>query len=240
MRPESKTSENDRKRVLLLYGGWEGHKPERFANFAENELLGDFNVVRSQDLGMLHPDVLAGFDLLVPIWTFGDITDTQETALLNTVANGMGIVAWHGNASSFLNSRPHKFMLGGQFVGHLGGNNVTYTIKFLGNDPLVDGLEDITITSEQYYLLIDPAVKVLAVTHIDGGSMDWVSGVQMPVAWKRQWGKGRVFYSALGHTLDVLAQPSITTLLSRALRWACRSPVKYNTRFTEEEKLRSH
>lgn len=235
---ESKTSENDRKRVLLLYGGWEGHQPKRFADFAEKELLGDFDVVRSQDLGILRPDVLAGFDLLVPIWTFGKITDTQETALLNAVADGMGMVAWHGIASSFLDSRPHKFMLGGQFVGHPGGNDVTYSVRFLGNDPLVDGLEDITINSEQYYFLIDPAVKVLATTYIDGGDMDWVSGVQMPVAWKRQWDKGRVFYFALGHTLDVLEQPSIITLLSRALRWACRSPEKYYTGVTERERLR--
>lgn len=223
MSPESKVSGNGRKRVLLLYGGWEGHQPEHFAGFAENELLGSFDVVRSQDLGMLHPEVLSGFDLLVPIWTFGELTDTQEEALLNAVADGMGMVAWHGNACSFLNSRPHKFLLGGQFVGHPGGNGVAYWVRFLGNDPLVDGLQDFMVTSEQYYLLIDPAVKVLATASIDGGETCWVTGVQMPVAWKRQWGRGRVFYCALGHTLDVLKHPSVTMLLSRALRWACRS-----------------
>ena len=226
MCPKSKTSQNSRKRVLLLYGGWRGHSPKRAADFAANRLLGDFDVVRSRDLRMLHSDVLVDFDLLVPVWTFGKLTETQEASLLNAVADGMGMVAWHGNASSFLNSRPHKLMLRGQLVGHPGGNDVTYSVRFLGNDPLVNGLQDITITSEQYYLLIDPAVKVLANSSIDGDDMDWVKGVQMPVAWKRQWGKGRVFYCALGHTLDVLEQPSITTLLSRALLWACRSPEK--------------
>jgi type 1 glutamine amidotransferase len=220
------TSENSRKRVLLLYGGWRGHSPKRVADFAANRLLCDFDVVRSHDLRMLRSDVLVDFDLLVPIWTFGKLTETQEADLLNAVADGMGMVAWHGNASSFLDSRPHKLMLGGQFVGHPGGNDVTYLVRFLGNDPLVDGLEDITITSEQYYLLIDPAVKVLANASIDGDDMDWITGVQMPVAWKRQWGKGRVFYCALGHTLDVLKQLSTTTLLSRALLWACRSSEK--------------
>ena len=226
MCPKSKTSQNSRKRVLLLYGGWRGHSPKRVADFAANRLLGDFDVVRSRDLRMLHSDVLVDFDLLVPVWTFGKLTETQEASLLNAVADGMGMVAWHGNASSFLDSRPHKLMLGGQFVGHPGGNDVTYLVRFLGNDPLVNGLEDITISSEQYYLLIDPAVKVLATSPVDGDGMDWVNGVQMPVAWKRQWGKGRVFYCALGHTLDVLEQPSVTTLLSRALLWACRSPEK--------------
>jgi type 1 glutamine amidotransferase len=237
MHPDLKTSENRSKRALLLYGGWDGHQPECFADFAEDKLLGDFDVVRSQDLEMLRPDVLAGFDLLVPIWTFGEITDAQETALLSAVADGMGMVAWHGNASSFLDSRPHKLMLGGQFVAHPGGNYITYSVRFLGNDPLVDGLKDVTITSEQYYFLIDPAVKVLATTGIDGGDMDWIADVRMPVAWKRKWGKGRVFYCGLGHTLDVLEEPCITTLLSRAVSWACRSAEEHCTGTAKKDRL---
>lgn len=211
-----------KKRVLLLYGGWEGHEPELFANFAKNELLINYNVETSRDLNSLREDRLSEFDLLLPIWTFGKLTETQETDLLNAVANGLGMVAWHGNASAFLENRPHKFMLGGQFVGHPGGNEITYPVYFLDNDPLVEGLDDFTVTSEQYYLLIDPAVKILAVTQFDGAGMDWINGVKMPIAWKRNWGKGRVFYCALGHTLNVLQHPSILTLLDRALIWAAR------------------
>ena len=210
------------KRALLLYGGWKGHRPAQMADFAAEHLLGGFETIRSRALDSLNPETLSEFDLLLPIWTFGRLTRKQETALLEAVAGGMGMMALHGNASSFLDSRPHKFMLGGQFVGHPGGNHITYTVKFLGNDPLVSGLEDVTITSEQYYLLIDPAVKVLATTAVDGGDMEWLRGVQMPVAWKRTWGKGRVFYCALGHTVDVLANPTITELLKRAVRWASR------------------
>jgi hypothetical protein len=221
---QSNESSSKRKRVLLLYGGWRGHSPKRIANFIEKRLLADYEVVRSDNLRVLSEDVLAGHDLLVPLWTFGKITKKQEGHLLNAVANGMGLLALHGNTSAFLESRPHKFMLGGQFVGHPGGNLVTYTVRFHANDPLVDGLDEITITSEQYYLLIDPAVKVLASTSIDGDHMDWIKGVQMPVVWKRQWGKGRVFYCALGHTVEILKQPAVTTLLSRALLWACRNP----------------
>jgi type 1 glutamine amidotransferase len=164
--------------------------------------------------------VLAQFDLLVPIWTFGELDAGQEQALINAVAKGLGVLAWHGAASAFLGSRAHKFMLGGQFVAHPGGADVTYTVRFLGNDPLVEGLEDITVTSEQYYLLVDPAVKVLASSRVQGGPLDWIAGVEMPVAWTRRWGRGRVFYCSLGHTVDVLQHPSIHTLLRRAARWA--------------------
>jgi uncharacterized protein len=209
-------------RVLLLYGGWEGHQPEVFADLALKLLLAGCQVTRSQDLDMLRVQVLRDYDLLVPIWTFGELTDEQVTDLLDSVADGLGIVAWHGAVSSFLNSRSHKFMLGGQFVGHPGGDQVRYPVRFLGNDPLVQGLEDLTLVSEQYYLLVDPAVKVLATTVIDGAELDWVAGVEMPVAWKRRWGRGRVFYCAVGHTPDILALPPIQTLLQRAIRWAVR------------------
>jgi len=217
--PETK----NRKRALLLYGGWEGHQPELVAAFAATQLLQDFDVTRSRDLRSLSAEALTGFDLLIPIWTFGDLTDSQVDALLAAVQDGMGIVAWHGAASSFLNSRSHKFLLGGQFVGHPGGSDVTYRVEFLGNDPIVNGLEDVTVTSEQYYLLVDPAVKALAMTSIDGAEMEWVAGARMPIAWKRRWGRGRVFYCALGHTLSVLEIPSIIGMLRRAVSWAADS-----------------
>lgn len=211
-----------RKRVLLLHGGWEGHQPEAFADFAEQTLLTDYDVTRSQDLGMLRTDVLAQFDILLPIWTFGEITKKQEEDLLGAVAGGLGYVGWHGNASSFLECRPHKLMLGGQFVDHPGGDELTYTVSFK-NDPLTDGLQDFTLTSEQYYLLIDPAVHVLATTNIDGGDLHWLKGTVMPVAWKKMWGNGRLFYCALGHTVDDLKVPAMTELIIRALRWCAQS-----------------
>lgn len=210
------------KRALLLYGGWDGHQPELFADFAEDFLLDNFEVVRSQDLDMLNPDTLASFDLLVPIWTFGEINENHEEALLNAIANGLGMVSWHGMASAFLGNRAHKFLLGGQFVAHPGGTEITYSVRFVGNDPMTTGLNDMIVTSEQYYLIIDPAVRVLAITVIEGGEMEWLKGVEMPVAWTRRWGKGGVFYCALGHTVDILKHPSVNTLLRRAISWATR------------------
>jgi len=210
--------------VLILQGGWPGHRPEEFGDFAVNHLFQEDHVVQSSDLRILESHTLADFDLVVPIWTYGELTQDQEQALVNAVSNGLGFVAWHGAASAFLLNRLHKFMLGGQFVAHPGGNLTTFTVQFLDNDPLVDGLCDITLTSEQYYLLVDPAVKVLAVTEFKGSDMAWIEGVRMPVAWKRQWGKGRVFYCSLGHTVEILKEPSITALMKRAVQWAARSP----------------
>lgn len=114
-------------------------------------------------------------------------------------------------------------MIGGQFVSHPGGDSVKYKIAFNNNHPIVAGLSDIDIETEQYYLLIDPGVEVLASTVVDGHDAFWLRGVIMPVAWIREWGRGRVFYCALGHTLDVFENPAVTMMLKRAAMWANRN-----------------
>ena len=216
----SAQSARTKKRALLLHGGWQEHFPAEVADFAAQRVLFDFEVVRSQDLEMLRDDVLPEFDLLVPVWTFGDLNEAQQAALFSAVSAGLGVVAWHGFASAFLACRAHKHLLGGQFVAHPGGDSVNYDVRFHRNDSLVEGLEDFTVTSEQYYMLIDPAVKVIASTQIQGAEMPWLKGVQMPVAWVRSWNAGRIFYCSLGHSLDVLRHPAVTTLLQRAAHWA--------------------
>lgn len=208
---------------MILYGGWEEHKPELLADFAAQSVLADFDVSRSQDLAMLDTEVLAGIDLLVLLWTFGEITSAQEEALLGAVHDGLGLLTWHGATSAFLASRGHKFLIGGQFMAHPGGENVTYDVDFLANDPLVEGLPDVTVTSEQYYLLVDPGVKVLATTAMANPGGD-PPAVAMPVVWKRGWGQGRVFYCSLGHTPETLESPPVLTLLRRAATWASRQP----------------
>lgn len=212
-----------RPRALLLHGGWPGHHPRETAE-AARPLLADFDLVLSDDLASsFRAEVLSSFDLLVPIWTMGELPKAEEAALLGAVASGLGVLSWHGAASAFLTSRPFKALLGGQFVSHPGGDRVSYDVRFRP-DPLTDGLEDFRVTSEQYYLLVDPAVSVLATTSIVGGDTPWLSGVEMPVAWRRQWGEGKVFYCSLGHSADLLAHPTIKELLTRAARFASRAP----------------
>jgi hypothetical protein len=207
-------------RCLVVSGGWPGHDPEGAARFTCDRLLDGFEVVHARDLDVLHPDVLAGFDLLLPIWTFGELTDEAERALATAVEAGLGVVAWHGHASAFLGSRLHKWLIGGQFVGHPGGSSVRYRVEFRDDHPLARGLGSVSIESEQYYLLVDPAVRIAATTRIVGETTDWLAGVEMPVAWTRSWGAGRVFYCALGHDVSVLERPPVPMLLRRAVGWA--------------------
>ena len=42
----------------------------------------------------------------------------------------------------------------------------------------------------------------------------------MPVAWKRMWGKGRVFYSSLGHVAKDFEVPEVLEIVKRGMQWA--------------------
>lgn len=90
---------------------------------------------------------------------------------------------------------------------------------------MTDAVADCSVTTEQYYLHVDPANRVLATTRFTGdfGPLAANGPVTMPVAWTRHYGSGRVFYCALGHRPDVLEEPSASRLTARGLRWAAHA-----------------
>jgi type 1 glutamine amidotransferase len=116
-------------------------------------------------------------------------------------------------ADSFRNETEYQFMVGGQWVAHPGGDGITYMVHMDGDsDPITKDIPDFSVTSEQYYMHVDPAITVLATTRF--------GDVVMPVAWKKHYGKGRVFYLSLGHTVDVIRQPEALTMITRGMLWA--------------------
>lgn len=210
------------KRALVLYGGWPDHKPVEMARWAEDELLSEYTVCSYSTLDILESSSLGDFDVLLPIWTFGEIAPAQEKGLLTAVEGGLGVLAWHGFTSAFLASRTLKHLAGGQFVCHPGGEDVSYRVEFDPASTFTQGLSDFEVATEQYYFLLDPAIEAVATTRMLAPDMPWLAGVKMPVAWKRNWGAGRVFYCALGHRLDDMSSPSASELLRRGLHWATR------------------
>jgi len=216
------------KRALIVYGGWSGHHPEAFATLAEGLLTGaGFEVERSTQLDVFADrEKMAALELVVPIWTMGELAEAQERGLLEAVAGGVGVAGWHGGmGDAFRGSPGYQFMVGGQFVAHPGGI-VTYEVNLVKpEDPIVAGLADFTVTSEQYYLHVDPANEVLATTTFSGEHAPWVEGCVMPVVWKKRFGAGRVFYCALGHAPEDFAVPEVLEIVRRGLLWAGRADV---------------
>jgi type 1 glutamine amidotransferase len=212
------------KTALFVWGGWAGHEPKKcvdiFAPWLESQ---GFKVEVSDTLeAYLDAAKLKSLDLIVQVWTQGTITPDEERNLEEAVKSGVGLAGWHGGlADSFRSNVEYEFMVGGQWVAHPGGI-IDYDVDIVKpGDPIVKGLKRrFHMKSEQYYMQVDPGVEVLATTTFSGQYAPWIKGVVMPVVWKKHYGKGRVFYSSLGHVASDFDVPEARETVQRGMLWA--------------------
>ena len=85
-------------------------------------------------------------------------------------------------------------------------------------------MNDFDMHSEQYFMHVDPNVKVLATTTFNGEICDWIDGCVMPIAWKKMYGEGRIFFTSVGHNLSHVTEvPDAIELIKRGIKWASAS-----------------
>lgn len=204
------------KKALIVQGGWIGHEPVEVAEEFRKILVGEgFDVTVSDTLDVfLDKAFIESLTLIVPIWTMGEITGEQLEPMLEAVRNGCGIAGCHGGmGDSFRNQTEYQYMVGGQWVAHPGNDGVVYDVYFTNVDhQLTRGMSTFTVTSEKYYLHVDPAIEVLAATDFDD--------VPMPVVWTKSYGKGKVYYCSLGHVAQIVRMPEMIELMRRGFNWA--------------------
>mgnify|MGYP001157834574 FL=1 len=214
------------KKVLYVYGGWDGHQPKEcrdvFVPWLKSE---GAEVFEYQDLTCYDDSALmANVDLIIQHFTMSKITGSQEKNLCKAVKRGVGLAGWHGGTGdSFRDNTEYQYMVGGQWVSHPGGV-IPYAVNIIDRkDPVTKGLKDFNMKSEQYYMHVDPNVKVLATTTFSGEHDYWIKGTVMPVVWKKYYAKGRVFYSSLGHVASDFNVPEAFEIMKRGIRWASES-----------------
>ena len=216
------------KKALITWGGWDGHEPEQCAEVAESILLdAEFEVVMANSLEPLtDQELMSSLDLVVPVWTMATMAPEESEGLVTAVKNGAGIAGWHGGmGDSFRNNTAYQWMVGGQWVAHP-GNILDYTVNIVSkDDPIMSGINDFAVNSEQYYMHTDPGNEVLATTTFTSEHAEWIGGTVMPVVWKRRYGKGRVFYSSLGHVAAEFDVPEMRMIMQRGMLWAAEGAV---------------
>ncbi|MFF2453171.1 ThuA domain-containing protein [Isoptericola sp. NPDC058082] len=228
------------RRALVVRGGWDGHQPEAatdlFLPFLREQ---GFEVrVETDNEVYADADAMAATDLVLQCVTMSQISGPALQGLRAAVEAGTGLAGWHGGiADSYRNSSDYLQLVGGQFATHPGkephlrhgdqtDNYLRHTIELtdLGREHAITaGLDDVELETEQYWVLHDDLIDVLATTtHPAPDWHPWHRPVTSPAVWTRQWGAGRVFVATPGHSADVLENPTVRTIVERGLLWASR------------------
>ena len=225
------------KNIIYVYGGMNGHSPKESVNLFVPILEKEGAIVKVYDNFSVFEDekLMNEADLIIQTFTDAFSSDPrmnneQFKGLREALINGTGFAGWHGGLGDSSPNPLYHFIVGGDFVSHPGElkemKTAKYEVKIYDSeDYITDGLSDFKIFgSEQYYMMIDPNVKVLAVSEFKLNNWptneNEIKGSFMPVIWKKNYGKGRVFFSSIGHYLREFQIPEVLTMQMRGFRWA--------------------
>jgi type 1 glutamine amidotransferase len=201
-----------------------------------------YEVVASKDGRLFEPDQIGQWDVFV-FETTGDLTtpgtdktnpisSDGEKAFYDAIRGGKGFMGMHCAADTFGHfgkrnkgiEDPYIQMLGGQFITH--GEQQSARMEVV--DPEFPGLaagfgasgRAFTITDEWYALKDMPEdLHVILVQATDGMRGKMYQRPNFPATWARAFGKGRVFYTSMGHREDVWTNSMYQALLLGALGW---------------------
>jgi uncharacterized protein len=228
-------------KVLLLSGGkrqHHGYRDQALYLSATLENTGRFQVTICEDAAILETPTMSKYDLLIVNADRRDdefkFSPRQQEAIFDYVRSGHGYVSIHGADNAAKDWLPTwKEMLGGVF-SHFGlpdgkTRKGSFVVKITDtSSPITQGLKDFNVTDELYYQLqIMPDVQPLATIDFQGAT--W------PVAWTRNFGKGRVFHTVLGHRDfgpekdDPLRNPDFNRLVVQGIDWVAAgrpTPIK--------------
>ncbi|MET3807101.1 type 1 glutamine amidotransferase [Nakamurella sp. UYEF19] len=228
------------KNALVVRGGWDGHQPVEATDLFLPYLRDAGYDLRVEDSPKVYADsdYMGGVDLIVQCMTMSTIEKEELAGLMGAVEAGTGLAGWHGGiADSYRNSSDYLHFIGGQFACHPGkhpdeltgeqsDNYVPYTINMLpaaADHPITAGIVDFELTTEQYWVLCDSYIDVLATTTQQVRAWDpWTRPVISPAIWTRQWGQGRIFVTTAGHRVEILEDPTVASIIERGMLWASR------------------
>jgi hypothetical protein len=190
---------------------------------------GAFEVIATEDMSEFSTGNLERY-AAVMFYTTGEIpmSRVQKAALLKFVRSGRGFLGVHSATDTFYAWPDYLDLIGGYFNGHPWHQVVTIEVTDAA-DPLVAFLENSLQLNDEIYQISDFDYRGSRVLlRLDQSSVDLSkTGVHQrfygwPLAWKRLFGEGRVFYSALGHEASVWRDPRYQRLLTNAILWSTR------------------
>jgi type 1 glutamine amidotransferase len=171
----------------------------------------------------LTPAGLTGIDAVFFANTSGDLGIPDVQAFLDWVAAGRGFLGSHSASDTYHDGPAYLAMLGGEVVTHGGIVEADVRVAEPANAAVAHLAPTFRITDEWYRIqTAGPARTVLL--KFDRNPPDGLGvggeAVDLPLAWQKAHGSGRVFYTALGHRSETWDDPRFRKHLLEAVRWA--------------------
>jgi len=160
----------------------------------------------------LTADALRGVDVVLFVNTTGELAVPSRDDLLRWIAAGGSFVGVHSATDTWHDWPAYIDMIGGEFESHP-AQYVAHIVVVDAAHPATASLESPHAMLEEIYVLknFDPA-RVRPLVSVD----------DRPLAWCKPYGAGRVFYTALGHRIDVWESEWFARHLAGAITWALR------------------
>ena len=202
------------------------HAEERLIEAAQ----GRFEVTATQDCALITRENLEGYDVVV-FYTTGELPVPNPADLVDWVRAGGAFVAIHSATDTFYEYAPYQDMLGGVFDGHPWNEEVTLAplapghpaVVPFGTEPFaredeIYQFRDLRRHSMQVLLALESTATDPQLSRGNRAAGEG-AGVDYPLAWCRDHGLGRVFYTALGHGEDAWDDAFLAHVLGGA-SWA--------------------
>jgi type 1 glutamine amidotransferase len=191
------------------------------------ERSGAFEVTATQDCSALSRDGLKPYDVVV-FYTTGElpISDAQKKAFLDFIRAGKGFVGIHSATDTFYKWPEYGELIGGYFDQHPWHQEVTVNVEDQRHPATQHLGKSFKITDEIYQFKDFSRGRVHVLLSLDANSVDLNKPAvhrtdkDFALAWWRNYGKGRVFYTALGHRPEVWQDERFQQHLLGAVRWA--------------------
>ena len=185
-----------------------------------------FTITASEDLAIISATRLREFDAVF-FYTSGELafTATQKRDLLDYVRNGGGFAAAHSATDTLYTWPEYGELIGAYFDGHPWVQKVTIDVED-PDHPATRGLpSSFELVEEVYQHRAFDRARVRVLLTLDTRSVNLnAEGVNrqdedFALAWVHPHGRGRVFYTALGHFDEVWHDRTVQQVLRQALRW---------------------
>ena len=175
---------------------------------------------------MLSPSGLAGIDAVVFANTTGSLPIRDLPAVLNWIADGHGFAGMHSASDTYHDAPAYIDMLGDEFLTHGNETTVDATVENPSHPASSPLGQRYRVFDEIYMFTMSNRGAVTMLLSLDRHPLDGLPQAgqpgDLPLAWAKDYGRGRVFYTALGHREDVWQSALYQQHILGGIRWVLR------------------